>query len=888
MNVENRKLFRNKDARSRLASMGGIMGSSPELLGEVQKFSNGQEVKIPNTDTETTNNIISKYLEVVQSYKKPPNMSQEVYDQRIKDYLIYELVMTREYDADGNQIPKEMTPEERAYGERAVNEALSDISPYSKMQGLANDYITGQQGNEDRALYDRLNRLAFVRDELPQDVPQSVVDSLSGRTFRDDDQAAAVAQEFVAMPEVDTQFSANLSNIAPNMYGPYGLAPFPSPQVNERSGILSSESMMNEQAPRPTVSSLEAPSISGMPLVEGPGPAPALPMNTAADSTDPLGVLTNPRTGEPMTLLPPQERSPQVLDSRSGIRTLLDRYILGDKTGRKADPRVATESLGFLDSDAGQEISPEVAQELKMLEDLRTARSINAPQGTLEGLKTAGADLLEVGNIAMGVPMYVGGQAVAGAADLAGYLGGGGKFSRSMFGFSDDMQDKTNELFLPEGTPGGIPRLYSPEPTSAYSQRINPLTMEALNQLSSEELAAQRAQVRAESLAAIENADPSVFSEGSPTELTPAGRAQRAADSVTRMSEQGMPKGLSAEAINRIQEQQAQEAAEKEMDAAGRRLIAGQPREVGPVEIQPEVDSSLSFPRITGTINSALEAGGTFVESILGKERTDVLRQNIEKVNERIDSKGERTKIKEAAEFADELNPQGPNFVPAPKKVTPKKEVELKDDNSLVVDGEQIVDTGTNSGSKDKPTTTSNRYAGYKKEIQDLLGGGKKDKNKEKWEDFSLAMFRIAAGKDPDAVANIAAGLAEAAVDKKTSRSIQQDRDDKINLLAMKMTGDERIANIRASDAYGKRRDPLTQMYMLADTLYADGSGDYENYVDALAAAKTQVSKDYGSGFDGGQPSEEQLVKTITTKAEFDALPSGTEFIQNGQKRKKP
>ena len=51
-----------------------------------------------------------------------------------------------------------------------------------------------------------------------------------------------------------------------------------------------------------------------------------------------------------------------------------------------------------------------------------------------------------------------------------------------------------------------------------------------------------------------------------------------------------MPKGLSAEAINRIQEQQAQEAAEKEMDAAGRRLIATQPREVGPVEIQPEVD----------------------------------------------------------------------------------------------------------------------------------------------------------------------------------------------------------------------------------------------------------------------------------------------------------
>ena len=450
MNVENRKLFTNRDARAKLATMGGILASSPELLGEVQKFKTGTR----NGEVVEADSLMAQF--------RP---------------AIIELAISGKYGPDvqttfiGRAIAGEFGPEVR-------NDTM-------------NKAIAGEFGEDIKAKAETLSPI--YNAEVPPIIEEA--------------------------PPVLSQ---------------------PSVQPN----TFSSESMMNEQAPRPTVSSLEAPSISGMPLVEPSGPAPALPMNTAADSTDPLGVLTNPRTGEPMTLLPPQERSPQVLDSRSGIRTLLDRYILGDKTGRKADPRVATESLGFLDSDAGQEISPEVAQELKMLEDLRTARSINAPQGTLEGLKTAGADLLEVGNIAMGVPMYVGGQAVAGAADLAGYLGGGGKFSRSMFGFSDDMQDKTNELFLPEGTPGGIPRLYSPEPTSAYSQRINPLTMEALNQLSSEELAAQRAQARAESLAAIENADPSVFSEGAPTELTPAGRAQRAADSVTRMSEQGMPKGL--------------------------------------------------------------------------------------------------------------------------------------------------------------------------------------------------------------------------------------------------------------------------------------------------------------------------------------------------------
>lgn len=44
MNVANRKLFANRDARQKLASMGGIMASSPELLGEAQKFAPGGQV----------------------------------------------------------------------------------------------------------------------------------------------------------------------------------------------------------------------------------------------------------------------------------------------------------------------------------------------------------------------------------------------------------------------------------------------------------------------------------------------------------------------------------------------------------------------------------------------------------------------------------------------------------------------------------------------------------------------------------------------------------------------------------------------------------------------------------------------------------------------------
>lgn len=45
MSVLNRKLFSQRDARTKLRDMGGIMSSSPELSGEVQRFQNGMMVR---------------------------------------------------------------------------------------------------------------------------------------------------------------------------------------------------------------------------------------------------------------------------------------------------------------------------------------------------------------------------------------------------------------------------------------------------------------------------------------------------------------------------------------------------------------------------------------------------------------------------------------------------------------------------------------------------------------------------------------------------------------------------------------------------------------------------------------------------------------------------
>jgi len=49
MNVMNRKLFANRNARRKLASMGGIVASSPELLGMAQRFAPGGQTNINTT-----------------------------------------------------------------------------------------------------------------------------------------------------------------------------------------------------------------------------------------------------------------------------------------------------------------------------------------------------------------------------------------------------------------------------------------------------------------------------------------------------------------------------------------------------------------------------------------------------------------------------------------------------------------------------------------------------------------------------------------------------------------------------------------------------------------------------------------------------------------------
>jgi len=677
MNVENRKLFTNRDARAKLATMGGIMGSSPELLGEVQKFAEAGEVKAP--------------MFLVQG-----------------------------------------------------------VTGYSDNQFL---YLTAAE-------LDLLNRSIG-----PLDVQE-------------------------ATPEILSQIN------------PMQLSSTDNPNVKRLFADIGIE-LPQEQAPVETPVNTVRQEIPQSSF---------LPMNTAADSTDPFGVLTNPRTGEPMTLLPPQERSTQALEPMSEFRTLLNRFATRGKAPDR-DLRVATETPGFMDSDTGSvmgfspEISLEMSDKLKRLAKLR-------------GAQTGQNVLVRAADVAGGALGTAGAGILAARDDLRGYAAGVAGFptlADKMFQQSQESRNTALSYFGEDNTP-------------SISNRFSEST-------AAEELAAQRAQIQAESLAAIENADPSVFSEGAPTEITPAGRAQRAADSVTRMSEQGMPKGLSAEAINRIQEQQARVAAGSvtRMSEQGPNFVPSEKTITEEKTTEGQIENSAgqlvdaegnyvpikeNLEVMPGDLNAQSDAQS------LGNLKTTAERiglgnltsEDIVEINAKILAEKDNTIIGE------EIKPG--DVEEAMSTIDTEKSTKLDGGPSTLLNIPQVANdlidnkktgsealvssyTGTN-----QKLTTKEAVLAQQAIFKEMLGMDDEDKAKEKWHNMAMVGFAIAAGQDPNALSNIASGLLEGTKLARQDRKAKQKREDDVTLLSIQAVQDQK-----------KRDDAYTQAMNVA-SVRAGGSSD--------------------------------------------------------------
>ena len=106
-NVLNRKMFVNRDARAKLARMGGILASSPEMVDETQRFATGGTVN-PFSMSDGSMSAIAylkaNYPAIYETYKDDPEALSNYAElfvreaQRPESSLLEELEAPRDYD----------------------------------------------------------------------------------------------------------------------------------------------------------------------------------------------------------------------------------------------------------------------------------------------------------------------------------------------------------------------------------------------------------------------------------------------------------------------------------------------------------------------------------------------------------------------------------------------------------------------------------------------------------------------------------------------------------------------------------------------------------------------------------------------------------------------
>jgi len=263
----------------------------------------------------------------------------------------------------------------------------------------------------------------------------------------------------------------------------------------------------------------------------------------------------------------------------------------------------------------------------------------------------------------------------------------------------------------------------------------------------------------------------------------------------------------------------------------------------------------------------------------------------------------EQVRAAEAAEAEAEAAPEAGAETVTPEVVAPAAEAGAETVTPEVVTPEVVTptintseiqtDIDENPGDANTITTdallkstgvdTSNmsvkdQTVAMKKMLTDLMGQTDEDEKEQFWMNMAMVGFGIAAGESSDAMKNIADGLLAGTAQISKNTTDKKARDDKFTLTAFgevladkrareKFGRDLELAGVRATkDRYGARRDPLTQMYMLAKEMYSGGDADYDTYQDALSAARAQVAADYKIDMGGDD------ANLLTTKATHQQL----------------
>ena len=195
------------------------------------------------------------------------------------------------------------------------------------------------------------------------------------------------------------------------------------------------------------------------------------------------------------------------------------------------------------------------------------------------------------------------------------------------------------------------------------------------------------------------------------------------------------------------------------------------------------------------------------------------------------------------------------------------------------------------------------RISSYKKILSDLLGTDtKEDKKEEFWMNMAMVGFAVAAGDDPSAIKNIADGLLAGSKMMKEDKASNQAREDKINMMALEESNkDKRLA------ARNRNAERVAQIRSTGSTSFATVDRMFKSVLDnaldgyklqiedgsiSSAEAASQAIKIASESFPNSQfaignsaaESSEDNVPVVSTQADFDALKTGTVFLQKNDK----
>jgi hypothetical protein len=223
--------------------------------------------------------------------------------------------------------------------------------------------------------------------------------------------------------------------------------------------------------------------------------------------------------------------------------------------------------------------------------------------------------------------------------------------------------------------------------------------------------------------------------------------------------------------------------------------------------------------------------------------------------------------------------------------------------------------------------------------IREVFGDRTRDKARDRAMNLAMIGLAIAAGQSPNMLTNIAQGALAGTQAMSRAQASAQEREDEQRMLAYRNVLEEEQETRRLGQAMGLERfraslrggegsrfgtvtHPVNQWFTARNQLdqqARDTSSDLWSqlqempeeqrgaYLDRLAFSRVE------SGFGADTPEVQEIrqalqsgalsaafsasgtppagaaaLPVVTSRAEYDSLPSGAEFIQNGQRRRKP